>query len=67
LRLAAGDAVSVQGSAKLGTFQARDGTWRASLEVVAAQVLALRQLKKPRPAKEAAPPLAPAFDDALPF
>jgi hypothetical protein len=46
---------------------AKDGTWRPSLEVIAAQVMALRQPKKPRPAKETAPPIAPAFDDALPF
>jgi hypothetical protein len=64
----AGDSVSVQGPARLGVFQDKAGEHRASLDVTAAHVLALRQ---PAKAKQAAgsdaPPLAAEFDDAIPF
>jgi len=66
LRLKAGDSVSVQGSAKLGTFIDKAGVHRASLEIVASHILALRQ-PKPKSKRDSAPSLAPEYDDALPF
>ena len=66
LRLAAGDNVSVQGSAKLGTFTDKAGVHRASFEIIAAHILALRQ-PKPKSKRECAPALAPDYDDTLDF
>jgi single-stranded DNA-binding protein len=69
LRLEEGDALSVQGPAKVGVFE-KNGEHRASLEVIAAHVLALRQPPKPREAKPkpiaATPPGRPDFDDEIP-
>jgi single-stranded DNA-binding protein len=70
LRLTAGDAVSVQGPAKISVFE-KAGEHRASLEIVAAQVLALRQpksAKKSRAQPEtSAPATALEYGDAIPF
>jgi single-stranded DNA-binding protein len=74
LRLQAGDAVSIQGTAKLGVFE-KNGEHRASLDVTAANVLALRQ-PKPARSKDTTPrqaddreaaTTAPEFDDVMPF
>lgn len=54
LRLKAGDAVSVQGKAKLGVFE-KNGEHRASLDVVANSVVALKpkpRERKPRQTKQ---------------
>ncbi len=51
LELKAGDSVSIQGTAKLSTYE-KDGEHRVSIEIVAAYVLPLRQPKK---AKRSAP------------
>jgi single-stranded DNA-binding protein len=68
LRLRVGDSVCVQGPAKLGVFQDKAGEHRVSLSVTANHVLALRQPAKPKQAEgRQAPPLMPAFDDAVPF
>jgi hypothetical protein len=66
LRLHDHDSLAVQGAAKIGTFE-KNGEHRASLEVIAAHILALRQPQKPRTAKPK--PIAanaPDFDDGLP-
>jgi hypothetical protein len=46
LRLTAGESLSVQGAMKVSVFE-KNGEHRASLDVVAFQVLALRQPPKP--------------------
>jgi single-stranded DNA-binding protein len=75
LRLQAGDAVAIQGTAKLGVFE-KNGEHRASLDVTAAHVLALRQPKPVKAKQDATPrqaddreaaPIQPEFDDAVPF
>jgi single-stranded DNA-binding protein len=75
LRLKAGDAVSVQGNAKISIYE-KAGAHRASLDVTAAHVLALRQAKPTKskqdvtpakPSDHSAPPLAPEFNDTAPF
>lgn len=67
--------VAILGTAKIGIFE-KNGEHRASVEVVAAHVLALRQPKPTKPKQDAtprkaddreAPPIAPEFDDAVPF
>jgi single-stranded DNA-binding protein len=75
LRLQTGDALSVQGTGKISVFE-KAGEHRASLDVTAAHVLALRQ---PKPAKakqdttsrkagdRETAPTQPEFDDAVPF
>jgi single-stranded DNA-binding protein len=71
LRLQAGDSVAIQGAAKISVFE-KNGEHRASLDVTAAHVLALRQ-PKPAKAKQEktadrdAARTAPEFDDAVPF
>jgi hypothetical protein len=52
LRLREDDVITVQGEARLGTYTAKDGSARPSLEITAGHVLALRQ---PKPAKTPAP------------
>lgn len=70
LRLQATDTVSIQGTAKISVYE-KAGEHRASIEVVAAHVLALRQPKPTRSRQDTAPrdaaPTAPEFDDAVPF
>ncbi len=71
LRLAAGESVCIQGVGKLGTFE-KNGEHRASLDVTANHVLALRQKKPKRdtaPARDdrRAPPTDLPFDDRVPF
>jgi single-stranded DNA-binding protein len=61
LRLTAGDAVSVQGTGRISIFQDKNGEHRASLDVTANHVLALRQPKKAKRAPEKAAP--ESFDD----
>ncbi len=64
LRLTAGDSISVQGTGKLGVFE-KNGQHRATIEIVAAHVLALRQPpKKPTPKERQSAP--PDFDDQFP-
>jgi hypothetical protein len=46
LRLTAGESLSVQGAMKVSVFE-KSGEHRASLDVVAFEVLALRQLRPP--------------------
>jgi hypothetical protein len=62
MRLRAEDPLTVQGEARLGTYTAKSGELRPSLEVTVAHVLALRQ-----PAKLKQPARAPAFGDLVPF
>jgi hypothetical protein len=50
LRLTAGESLSVQGAMKVSVFE-KNGEHRASLDVVAFQVLALRQPPKPPAAR----------------
>jgi hypothetical protein len=45
MRLHEDDVVTVQGEARLGTYTAKGGDVRPSLEVTASHVLALRQPK----------------------
>ncbi len=52
-RLQAGDTVSVQGKAKLGVFEGKDGQHRASLDVVAGSVTGLSPKAKPNPRRSA--------------
>ena len=66
LRLKAGDSISVQGFARVSVFQDKAGIHRASIDVTANHVLALRQ-PKPKSKRENAPALAPDYDDILPF
>ena len=72
LRLAAGDSVSVQGTGRLSVFE-KNGEHRASIEVVASHVLALRQPPKERRAKpddrQRMPDRPPPsqWDDEVPF
>jgi single-stranded DNA-binding protein len=63
LRLTAGDAVSVQGTGCISVFQDKNGEHRASLDLTASHVLALRQPKKPRAPEKATPELN--FDDGF--
>ncbi len=66
LRLKEGDAVSVQGELKVGTYVDKHGAAQPSIELIANEVLALRQPKKPR--TDAAPSPSPeSFEDAIPF
>ncbi len=65
LRLKAGDSISIQGLARVSVFQDKAGEHRASIDVTANHVLALRQ-PKPK-SKQSAPSLAPDYDDILPF
>ncbi len=46
LRLTAGDAIAVQGAAKISTYE-KDGTARVNIDLIAAAITALRQPKKP--------------------
>jgi hypothetical protein len=73
LRLKAGESLSVQGPARLGVFE-KNGEHRASLDITAAHVVALRQPPRTKPKHAAprqaafassAPPLVPEFDDGL--
>jgi len=52
LRLKAGDACSISGRAKLTTFE-RNGEHRASLDVVANSVIALKPKPRPRQPRQA--------------
>jgi single-stranded DNA-binding protein len=72
LRLKTGDAVSIQGGMKVSIFE-KNGEHRASLDVVASQVTALRRIKPQKGGQDAQGggegPMAsrsPAFDDAIP-
>jgi single-stranded DNA-binding protein len=70
MRLADGDAVSVQGSFKAELYQPDGGEPKVSLSIIADRVLALRQPPKERKAaKDRNVPLggARAFDDSIPF
>jgi single-stranded DNA-binding protein len=80
LRLADGDAVSVQGALRVETYE-REGVTKLSLTCIADQVLALRQPPRQREKKSAEPKPVdarsrqercagisdPALDDAVPF
>ncbi|PWB83998.1 MAG: single-stranded DNA-binding protein [Methylocystaceae bacterium] len=55
MRLADGDAVSVQGALKVETYE-RDGAMKLSLTCIADSVLALRPAPKQRAKKDAAAP-----------
>jgi len=79
MRLTAGDSLSVQGVARISVFQDKHGEHRASLDMTANRVLALRQPKpakadssnersaKSKPRKVAAPPMQhePVWADEL--
>jgi single-stranded DNA-binding protein len=56
LRLADGDALSVQGRFRAEIYAGADGSNRISLSLVAEQILPLRQPPKTRAAKAPAPP-----------
>jgi single-stranded DNA-binding protein len=73
MRLNKGDALSAQGALEVGTYE-RDGETKISRSIIADQVLALRQPRKPkssddkRPARSRPPTHgAPAFADDVPF
>ena len=81
LALGDGDAVAMAGSFKVGTYQAKDGTHRASLDLTATQVLTAYHVTKKRKAMKleqppsSAPmqrqtrpgPAADEFDDGTPL
>jgi single-stranded DNA-binding protein len=52
LRLKAGDAISVQGLARVSVFQDKAGEHRASIDVTAFHILALRQPKRKKQESE---------------
>jgi single-stranded DNA-binding protein len=56
VRLKDGDAVSVQGPLKAGTYTASDGTTKLSISINADQILALKQQPKKREVKPAQQP-----------
>ncbi len=64
LALAAGDAVSLAGSLKVGIWQAQDGTARPSLDMTASQVLTAYHVTRKRRAMqpEQAAPERPSHD-----
>jgi single-stranded DNA-binding protein len=74
MRLAEGDAISVQGAFKAELYD-KDGEKRLSLSIVADNVLALRQPAKPRKLGEKSHPASRAndgrprrdYDDSIPF
>jgi single-stranded DNA-binding protein len=82
LALGDGDAVAMAGSLKVGTWQAKDGTHRASLDMTATQVLTAyhvtkkrRAMQQPEQPPSSAPmqrqarpdPAADGFDDGEPL
>lgn len=81
LALGDGDAVALAGSLKVGTWQAKDGTHRASLDMTVTQVLPAYHVTKKRRAmqpeqppsntpiqRQARPsPAADEFDDGIPL
>jgi single-stranded DNA-binding protein len=68
MRLADGDALSVQGALKAETYE-KDGATKLSLSVLVDHVLALRQPPKARRERQvpAATKQNAPFDDAVPF
>lgn len=71
LRLADGDAVSVQGPLTVSPYQASDGSTKLSLSLVADRVLALRRPRERKPDSRPRQELLAAAsgdpDDEIPF
>lgn len=64
LQLRAGAAVSMAGTLKIGTWQARDGSVKPSLDIVADEIAATTpRPKKPKP--ERPQRAQPAYDDSV--
>jgi Single-strand binding protein family len=68
-----GESISAQGVLKVETYLAENGDARLSLGLIAYDVMPLRRAKKSKPAAprqsndRRAPPLAPEYDDQIPF
>jgi single-stranded DNA-binding protein len=66
MRLADGDAISVQGAFKIETYE-KDGVTRVSLSIVADHVFALRPIASARQAARKGDGQHARPDDGLPF
>ncbi len=63
LQLKAGASVSLAGTLKVGTWQAKDGTTRAQLDLVADEVASTTPRPRKRAERPDSSPAGPGFDD----
>jgi single-stranded DNA-binding protein len=63
LQLKAGASVSLAGTLKVGTWQAKDGTTRAQLDLVADEVASTTPRPRKRAERPGSGPVGHAFDD----